>query len=553
MANWIPSLFRIAALGLTMSVGAHAALAASPAWFGQALPPPVNDPAVPVVDTLNVDLPALLAKFGPGPTSPLLAGDKIKDDLKTIIGFSLKSKASGDFLWGRVSGTPAYYDTVTWAANAMKAGGVKDAHVEDFTASLTIPTAGELRIVGDASYGEGTRDIVLQSMMVGGRGPVNGTVTAPMIYVGHATLADMIGRDVKGKIAVLHTTLNPGMYSADEIGRPALLVKAGAVGVIEILDQVGNMQAFDADRHGCGTGFCFTIGGADGFFLENMLGKAAGAGKVVSARMSSTAKEQTGLKTANAVGTIPGKTNRTIIINAHADAWFVGGDDNGGGLAVAVALARYFAAQPQPDHTLVFLISAGHHTAGIGIPDFRLKHEKEYVTNADFIINLEHVANTGMVRSLTTTHDNNFGRPMVSTSTEWPKAVAVSNRAPFLIDVWRKGVSCFGLALQRVVDNNPPGEMGSFLNIQRMGSILNPAAAESYKALPNITNVPITQMISVGPLYHATGEGVDSVPAEGLERAARFHAYMIQAADKAAPDLLKGAAYTPSAGCPATP
>jgi len=60
-------------------------------------------------------------------------------------------------------------------------------------------------------------------------------------------------------------------------------------------------------------------------------------------------------------------------------------------------------------------------------------------------------------------------------------------------------------------------------------------------------------MISAGPLYHTSGETVDAVPTPGLERAARFHAYMIQAADAAAPGLLRGASWTPRARCPATP
>lgn len=511
------------------------AMSGVPAWFGLLLPPAMSDPATSVLDG-PLDLPTIPPKFGPGPTSPILAGDKLKADLATIVGFSLKSKASGDYLWGRVAGTPAYYETVSWAVNSMKAGGVKNAHLEDFTTSLTIPTAGELRLIGDAAFGAGTKDIVLGSAMIEGAGPINGTVTAPMIFVGHASEADLVGRDVKGKIAVLHSNPNPGLYSTDEVGRPAALIKAGAVGVIEILDQVGNMQSFDSDRHGCTPNLCVTIGGADGYFLENMLGKAATAGKAVSAKLSSTAAERTGLKVANGVATIPGKTDRTIIINAHADAWFVGGDDNGGGLAVAVALAKYFATQPQPDHTLVFVISSGHHTQARGLPQFRKTgdNEKKYVANADLIINLEHVASQGMIRVMGPIPQDkpSFGRPTAWASTEWPKHVGVSNRAPFLIDIWKKGVTCFGLSVQRFVDTRNPGEPGAFNDLK---------------------DVPITSMISVGPLYQTSGEGVDAIPAEGLERAARFHAYMIKEADKAAPGLLKGAAYNGNAACPQTP
>ena len=546
-SKWVRTV-AVAAILASAPVGAVAA-----PWFGQRLPPPVNDPGASVVDTTKVDLPALPATFGPGPKSPLLNGERIKADVRTIIGFSLESKAAGDYLWGRVSGTPAYFKTASWAVDQLKAAGLADARLDEFTATLSIPTAGEVRILGDAAYGDDSRDVVLQSAMVGGRGPVNGAVTAPLIYVGHASQADLLGRDVKGKIAVIHVNVNPGLYSADEIGRTRELMQAGAAGVIEILDQVGNMQSFDADRHGCGTALCFTVGGADGFFLENMLGKAGAAGKTVSAKLRSTAKTRTGLKTANGVATVPGKSDRTIIVNAHADAWFVGGDDNAGGLATAVALGRYFAKQPKPEHTIVFLISAGHHTPGIGIPDFRLKHEQDYVDRADLIINLEHVANIGLMRAMTTTQDSNFGRPMVATTAELPKAVAVTNRAPFLVGIWRQGAQCFSLSVQRVVDTNPPGELGSFRNIQRMAQALNPTSAGAYKDLKDLTEVPMTQMISAGPLYHTTGETADSVPAEGLERAARFHAYLIREADRASKAQLQGAPYAPRTACPQTP
>lgn len=528
MSNHLKKHLTITALSGALLCWTNAS-AAEP-WFGQPLPPPVNDPTHSVLD-INTELPEQPATFGPGPKSPLLDGARIKQDVNTIVGFSLKSKAEGNYLWGRVSGTPAYYETASWAVDQLKAAGLSDAHLEDFTSILTIPTAGELRILGDASYGEGTADIVLQSAMVGGRGPVDGTATAPMIYVGHATEADLAGRDVKGKIVVFHTTPNPGIYSTDENGRAFALSKMGAAGVIEILDQVGNMQSYDGDRHGCGKALCFTIGGADGFFLENMLGKAGEAGKVVSARLSATAKEQT-VKTTNGVATIPGKSDKTIIINAHADAWFVGGDDNASGLATQIALARYFASGPKPEHTLVFVVSAGHHTQGRGIPAFRVNHNKDYVKNASLIINLEHVAQTGVARSAIGLNKTNFGRQMNATTVELAKAVGVSNRAPFLVDIWHKGAQCFGLSTQRVMDDKVPGELGAYRDL---------------------TGVPLTQMIAAGMFYHTTGDTADFVPAEGVERAARFYAYLIESADKASDALLQGAPYAPRAACPRTP
>jgi hypothetical protein len=124
-------------------------------WFGQRLPTPVNDPAKSIVVATD-DLPPQPATFGPGPTNALLSGDRIKADVATIIGFSFESRAAGDYLWGRMSGAPAYYKTVSWAVDQLKNAGLADAHLEDFEASLSIPTAGEVRILGDSSFGERT-------------------------------------------------------------------------------------------------------------------------------------------------------------------------------------------------------------------------------------------------------------------------------------------------------------------------------------------------------------------------------------------------------------
>ena len=541
---------RLRGLLLATVMAAIPAAASAAPWFGQKPPPTAaNDPTKEMIATTSADLPEQPARFAPGPRSPVFEGKRMLADVKTAVGFALESRASGDVVWGRVSGTPAYDHAIAWMESELKAAGLKDAHLESFPTFVSLPTSSKLTLIADPAWADGSQNLVLTSAIPGGRGPVNGDLTAPMIYVGHGTHADLAGRDLHGKIAVMHDTPNPGLFSADEVGRAGELIKAGAAGVIQILDQIGNVQSYDTDRAGCGTGLCFTLGGGDGYFLENMLGKAADAGKTVSAHLQATG-ETKHTTAANAVATIPGKTKRTILINAHADSWFAGADDNGTGMATALALARYFAKGPQPTHTIVFLISAGHHSAAAGIPEFRLKHEHDYVDAADLIINLEHVAATGMVREQSVTQDDNFGRPMIATSTELPMSVAVNDRSPFVMGLWRKGVDCFGLSVQRVVDSVLPGEPGGF-NAHPGG--LNPERAPLFKDLPKRDDIPITHMMSLGPLYHTSGEVVDTIPAAGLERAGRFFAYMIQSADKASPEMVRKGPFKGGAACPATP
>lgn len=153
-----------------------------------------------------------------------------------------------------------------------------------------------------------------------------GSLTAPLIYVGTARAAVLSHLDVKGKIAV----------------------KRGAVGVFNLVRLPGN--ELSRDFSDCGNP-CLNIGGRDGWFLASLLDRAtqAGAPNAVRLRVDLTTQTFRGLKAVNAVAVIPGRSPDTIVLNAHADAWFDGAGDNVDGLAVLVA-------------------SAGHHTPGISGP-----------------------------------------------------------------------------------------------------------------------------------------------------------------------------------------
>ena len=55
-------------------------------------------------------------------------------------------------------------------------------------------------------------------------------------------------------------------------------------------------------------------------------------------------------------------------------------------------------------------------------------------------------------------------------------------------------------------------------------------------------------MIQSGTFYHSSGDVYEAVPPEGLERAARFHAFLIEKIDQAPESLVtsgKGTPYSP--------
>ena len=520
----------VAVLALT-SVSAQNA-----AWFGTPLPPPMSDPRKPILkyDDVLAPLPVHFA-HRPGRSDETLDGAALKKDQQAIVGFSLESLAAGDKVWGRRAGTPAFMHTLEWTASTMKAAGLKDAHVEPFAVqgAMWTPTSWKVEIVADSAFGARSADVTLTSAFPqqGGATIPGGSATAPVIFVGHGTDADLAGRDVKGKIAVVHVRPEPSLFGSAEQGVAQKLAKLGAVGVINAIEGPGNALYYDG-RFACGTQPCFIVGGQDAWFLQQVIGKAAAAGVVdrLKMRLSLASEEKTGLTSGNVIATIPGKSPRRIIVNAHADGYFQGADDNASGLAVLVGLAKYFAKQPQPQHTLLFVASGGHHGPGNGPTSLVAAHPE--LKDTELIINLEHVAYLDAVRGKTRA-TNNIGMTWESSVSESAKAVGVTNQSPFLIDLWSRAPKCFGVVTYQSAGVTVSGDLGG------------------YRAL----NVPMTQMIQSGTFYHASGDVLEQVPMEGLERAARFHAYLIEQVDRADEKLVASGAGTPYqsalGGCPA--
>ena len=506
-------------------------------WFATPLPPPVSDPRKPVMkyDDAFAPLPAAF-KHRPGKSDALLDAAALKQDQKKIIGFSLESLSAGDKVWGRRAATPAFQHTLEWVVGEFKAAGLKDARVEPYAVNGTmwVPQSWRVQILGDPAFGAGTADVTLQSAFPqpGGAAIQNGALTAPVVYVGHGTDADLAGRDVRGKIAVVHIRPEPSLFGSAEQGVAARLVeRGGAVGVINAIEGPGNAQYIDP-RFACGKAPCFIVGGQDAWFLQTVIGKAANAGVLdrLKVAMSLTSAEQGDLTSANAIATIPGASATRIIIIAHADGYFQGGDDNASGLAVLVGLARYFAKQPQPAHTLMFVASGGHHGPGNG-PTSLVAAHPELKDGTLFILNLEHVAYTDVVRGKVRANGN-IGMSWETSVTESAKAVGVTNESPFLFDLWARASRCFGVATYQSAGTSVSGDLGGYRSL----------------------GVPMTQMIQSGTFYHSSGDVYEQVPAEGLERAARFHAYFVEQADRAPEALIaagKGTPYRPAGpACP---
>jgi len=488
------------------------ALALATAWFGLTLPPPTPTPAVKVG--------ARPARPGSADVAAELRGDAIKADVATIVGFAHASRAvkevgSGQ-MWGRIAGFSSSDKTVEWSLDKFRTAGISDIRTQtisqDAKASLWLPLSWRVTLLGDAAFGEGTSDVVLESALpVGPSNIPGGTLTAPLVYVGSASPAVLQHIDVKGKIAVQlvvpqgHMLFERGAVDS----RSEDLVKRGAAGVFNIVRLPGN--ELSRDFSDCGNP-CFNIGGRDGWFLEAVLDRAARAGVQDKLRVKIDLQTQTyrGLKAINGVAVIPGMSQETIVLNAHVDGWFDGAGDNGDGLGVLIALARHFAKPAnRPQRTLVFVASAGHHTPGINGPRSFVAANPELAKNAVMFVNIEHVAQRNFSPARTTSADGY--REAVADSGEAPIAVGVTNNSPFLQELIDGGPARYGVNFISERSTFQSGETGGWAGL-------------------NVAKVSIMQ---APPLYHTTGEVLDVISAPGLERIARFLAFFVSAADKA--------------------
>ena len=424
---------------------AAAALAQPPAqtgpWFGVTPPPPFKPHVAPAIVGDRGVAPAVVPEGEEAFRA--LTGDALHTDLEAIVQFSRDSRARREVgsgqLWGRITGFRSGRDTVSWAAEKFRTAGIADVRLQVFDqdeeAAFWLPLSWEVRLVGDPAFGAGTDDLVLTTAMPLAPSDVpRGGLLAPLVHVGFGSAAELAHIDVRGKVAVQHVTPQGHMVfeRAPTVTRARALFARGAVGVINVIDLPGNERARDFSD--CG-GPCFNLGGRDGRFLETVLDRAAETGlhDRPRVRISLDTELRSGLSAHNGVAIIPGgeQPEDTIIINAHADAWFDGAGDNGDGLAVLVALARHFAGDAyQPRRTLVFVASAGHHSPGLHGPRNFVAMNPRLAERAVLALNIEHVAQRNLSPARSVTADGY--REFVADAGEAPIVAGVSNASPFL-------------------------------------------------------------------------------------------------------------------------
>jgi hypothetical protein len=494
-----PTRLALAAIALVSST-ALVAQAPSGTWFGVPLPAGLSDPHRPILDVSTLTpAPAIVP---PGEEAHRdLTGAVIRKDLEAIVGISKADRARGERAWGRTTGFRAADETHAWVLQQFKAAGLRDPETQTYTATQATwyPKSWSVKI----AMGPGAPIVVLESAFpTSGSQLAQGSVNAPLVFVGATTDAALPDIDVKGKVAV--QTLHPaaGAYSerTRTTERARELAKRGAVAVLNVIEQAGNMHVRDFSN--CGVP-CFNVGTDDGRFLTSVLerAKANGAIKDLRAEITLDTAMLDGLKGHNTIATVRGRNDSEIVIvNAHADGWFDAAGDNGDGLAVLIALARHFSKPAnQPERTLLFVASGGHHGGGMNGPGNFVAMNPQLKGKTVIVLNLEHIAQLRFQND-----------PFRVEATEQAMGFGISNEAPAIAEVAKRGMQRYGFNLRPSFSSSIAGDLGGYAPL----------------------DVPRVQAIHSGPMYHTSGDTLDTISTPGLERAARFYAFFISEISK---------------------
>jgi hypothetical protein len=467
----------------------------SAAWYGVRLPAGLGDPHQPILDVSKATpAPAVVPSGEEGNRE--LAGAAVRKHLEAIVGIARADRARGEKAWGRITGFRAADETHAWVLEQFKAAGLREPETQTYTATQATwyPKSWEVKLLANPKAGTASRDVVLESAFpTSGSQLKNGPINAPLVWVGATTDKELPSLDVSGKVAV--QTLHPqaGAYSerTRTTERARELARRGAVAVLNVIEQAGNMHVRDFSN--CGVP-CFNLGTDDGRFLREIAQETSAASELRVSITLETEMRQ-GLKGHNTIGVVPGRRNdEIVIVNAHSDGWFDAAGDNGDGLAVLIALARHFAKAPQPERTLLFVASGGHHGGGMNGPGNLVTMNPELVKKAVLVLNLEHIA------QLYFRND-----PFRVEAAEQPMGFGISNEAPAIADIAKRGQQRYGFALRPQFSSSTAGDLGGYAPL----------------------GVPRVQAIHSGPMYHTSGDTLDSISTPGLERAARFYAFFV--------------------------
>jgi peptidase M28-like protein len=425
-------------------------------------------------------------------------GHKIKEKDLEVVAISHKSRDAGDKYWGRIAGTKYEKLTAEWAEAKWKQAGLTDIHEQEYP----LPPQW-FGIDWNVTASGSGKTLTFKSLnpSIGSVSTPPGGLEAEAIWVGLGTAADFMGRDVRGKVVLIMSILEPGNMgeSAGWEGAWKRAADLGAAAIFTIWGYNDNMAVWQGMTGGRGNPIKvpgFFIGYEDGKALRDLISQ----GNPVKVKMNLKTETRENLKAVAAYGTLPGTTDENIYVLAHTDGYYEAALDNASGLAVMATLAEYFSQVPKEKRrrNIIFVASSGHH-AGSPTTQYMHDHRDTMLAKTVLILNCEHVSHTDLLQWSTHLRASNT----IQERRWW---VFGSDR---LMDIAQKAFLEFGVNLVAEMDPNASGDMG---HIER--------------------DAPSIQVIDSPEIKHTDWDIPERVPDAGMAAVARAYAKIIDEVNK---------------------
>jgi Zn-dependent M28 family amino/carboxypeptidase len=256
-------------------------------------------------------------------------------------------------------GTPEGQQAAAYIADRFRALGLANLHDETFQVPRWAATTKTFTLSIDGAQTTPGFDVFEAS----GSGVADGEI----VDVGSATDADLAGKNLTGKIALVKRETS--FHRSAQLRNVAA---KGAAAMLYLSVAPMNLRQVGSVRFGWNATEpipAITIGADDGMTIKNALA----AQQTVRARidLQGTSAPATAI---NVVGTVAGERPEIIVLGAHYDTWFTGSSDNGSGVAELLAVAARQIKKGKPRYTLVFVAYDGEETGLYGGYDFYRKH-----------------------------------------------------------------------------------------------------------------------------------------------------------------------------------
>ena len=450
-----------------------------------------------------------------------IAGDETYGYLEDIINITLDNRPEGERYWGRIAGSAAEYATADYVARQFREFGLRDVRTEPVAGGPQWwPDDWAVTLLADEAYGKATADYTLTSAFPAvhlGEGEMDTVVEGEMVYAGLGRAVDLVGRDLRGKIAIVRAELQPDPFFQTARGHIESLVAAGALGVITIMDAPGNHQ-YALELLGSVDVPCFVLGGDDGRFLEEVIAAAAQGGQSPRLRLRSQATVRPAWQGQNVLGVVPGQTDEYILVTAHLDGYFAAANDNAGGVAAALALARFFAdpTRAQPRHTLLFIGTSAHHEFSDGAKAFIEAHP-EVMEKTKLVFNIEHPSSIkSYFRGPLKLERATVPGQLITTTSQSKRALSISKPTPPLVSIYQEAIDRYGLVVDSMIARRPTGDAYDFFLDGKL----------------------VVQILDANLWFHSDGDQLDTISRQGLERTTRAYAFILEAIDQLPADTL---------------